>query len=249
MNTTDFCCCWLFFRAGSLLSPKVQTSNGSFRQPTPHKRPLLSTLQKPNACISPLTNGHTADPKSPKSSSNHSSWKEEPDLSTAALQFHQNKKRKKKKKKRRNTEEQEGAEPVAPAAVESQVDSGNDQMRKKRKKKRKRENAEENVKERGCVPSHLDTSNHEEDWCHGGIWSLTSRSETEEPEPKCQLAATAECEKVKKRKKKKKRTEALLDTSASSVAETWVYTLLSIFLHCYTRSTNNPADFCKKSLR
>lgn len=106
-----------------------------------------------------------------------------------------------------------------PAAVETQVESGNDQMRK-RKKKRKRENTEENVKERGCVPSHLDPSNPEEDWCHGGIWSLTSRSDTEEPEPKRQLAATAESEKVKKRKKKKKRTEALQDTSASSVAQT-----------------------------
>lgn len=236
----------LFFRAGPLLSPKVQTSNGSFRQLTAHKQPLLSALQKPNACFSLLTNGHNADPKSPKSSSNLSSWKEEPDLSTTALQFHQNKKRK-KKKKRRYTEEQDGVEPVVPAAVESQVDSSNDQLRKKRKKKRKRENAEENM-ERGCVPSHLDTSNHEEDWCHGGIWSLTSRPDAEEPEPTCQLAATAESEKVKKRKKKKKRTEALLDTSASSVAEMWVYTLLSIFLHCYTRSTNNPARFSKKSI-
>lgn len=215
----------VFFRAGSLLSPKVQTSNGSFRPPAPHKRPLLSTLQKPDACISPLTNGHPAGPKSPKSSSNLSSWKEEADLSTAALQFHQNKKRKRKKKKRRNTEEQAGVEPAVPAAVESQVD----QMRKKRKKKRKRENAEENMKERGCVPSHLDTSNHEEDWCPGGIWSLTSRSDAEEPEPKCQLAATAESEKAKKRKKKRKRTETLLDTSASSVAETWVY--ISALLH------------------
>lgn len=237
----DLCCCLLFFffRAGSLLSPKVQTSNGSFRHPTPHKRPLLSSLQKPNACVSPLTNGHTADPKSPKSSSDLSSQKEEADLSTAALQFHQNKKRKKKKrKKRRNTEEQDSAEPVGPAAAEAQVDSGHDHTRKKRKKKRKREAAEESVKERGCVPSHLDTSNHEEDWCHGGIWRLTSRSDTEEPEPKPQPAATAErserlkeSEKAKKRKKKKKRTEALLDTSASSVAETWVHTLLSIFLH------------------
>lgn len=247
VNMADFWWCLLFFRAGSLLSPKVQTSNGSFRQPAPHKRPLLSTLQKPNAYISPLTNGHTADPKSPKSSSNLSSRKEEPDLSTTALQFHQNKKRK-KKKKRRSTEEQDGAEPVVPAAVESQVDSGNDQMRKKRKKKRKRENTEENVKERGCVLSHLDTSNHEEDWCHSGIWSLTSRSEAEEPEPKCQLAAMAESEKVKKRKKKRKRSEAPLDTSASSVAEVWVYTLLSIFLHCYTRSTNDPARFSKSKL-
>lgn len=215
---------FVFFRAGSLLSPKVQTSNGSFKHPTPHKRPLLSSLQKPNACVSPLTNGHTADPKSPKSSSDLSTQKEDADPSTAALQFHQNKKRKKKKKKkRRNAEEQDSAEPVGPAAAEPQVDSGHDHMRKKRRKKRKRETAEESAKERGCVPSHLDTSNLEDDWCHGGIWSLTSRSDAEEPEPKRQLAATAESEKVKKRKKKKKRTEAPPDTSAPSVAETWVH--------------------------
>lgn len=217
---------FVFFRAGSLLSPKVQTSNGSFKHPTPHKRPLLSSLQKPNACVSPLTNGHTADPKSPKSSSDLSTQKEDADPSTAALQFHQNKKRKKKKKKkkRRNAEEQDSAEPVGPAAAEPQVDSGHDHMRKKRRKKRKRETAEESAKERGCVLSHLDTSNLEDDWCHGGIWSLTSRSDAEKPEPKRQLAATAESEKVKKRKKKKKRTEAPPDTSAPSVAETWVHT-------------------------
>lgn len=214
----------LFFRAGSLLSPKVQTSNGSFRQPTPLKRALLSTLQKPNACISPLTNGHAAHPKSPKSSSNLSSWKEEPDISTAALQFHQNKKRK-KKKRRRKTEEQDGTEPVVPPAAESQVDSGNHQMRKKRKKKRQRENAEESTGERGCVLSHLDTSNHEDDWCHSGIWSLTSH-----PDAARQLATTTESEKGKKRKKKRRRMEALLDAAASAVAETWVY---------------NPAHFCR----
>lgn len=237
--------CLLFFRTGALLSPKVQISNGSFRPPAPHKRPLLSPLQKPDACVSPLTNGHATDPKSPMFSSNLSSCKDESDLSAAALQFHQNKRRKKKKKKRRNTEEQDGAEPVPPAEVESHVDSGNDQMRKKRKKKRKRENAEANVEERECVPSHLDASNHEEDWCHGGIWSLTSQSDAEQAEAKCQLAATTESEKVKKRKKKKKRTEALLDTSASSVAEMWVHTLLSIFLqHCYT-PTNNLHIFVK----
>uniref|UniRef100_H3CWM9 ubiquitinyl hydrolase 1 n=1 Tax=Tetraodon nigroviridis TaxID=99883 RepID=H3CWM9_TETNG len=193
-------------RAGSLLSPKVQTSNGSFRPPAPPKRPLLSALPKPNACISPLTNGHAADPKSPNSSSNLSSWKEEEDLSTAASQFH-----------RRDPEEQDGAEAVLPAAVEPQVDSANDQMRKKRKKKRKRENAEEDAKARGCVPSHLDTSNQEEDWCHGGIWSLTPRPDTGEPEATRQLT---ESETVKRRRKKKKRTEAPPDTSASSAVET-----------------------------
>uniref|UniRef100_A0A674MKB8 ubiquitinyl hydrolase 1 n=1 Tax=Takifugu rubripes TaxID=31033 RepID=A0A674MKB8_TAKRU len=206
-------------QADPLPSPKVQASNGSFRQPSLHKQPLLSTQQKPNACISPLTNGHTAKLKSPKSSGNLGSWKEEPDLSsTAALQFNQSKKRR-RKKKRQHSEEQDGAEPLVSAATEPQVDSGNDQRKKKRKKKRKREN-EENAMERGCVPSHLDAVSQEEDWCHGGIWSLTVRSDTEQPGPKSQLAARTEpqsdSEKVKKRKKKKKKMEALLDTSALS---------------------------------
>lgn len=229
---------FIVFRADPFLSPKVQTSNGSLRKQSPHKRPLLSALQKPNACISPLTNGHTADPKSPKSSGNPGSWKEEPDLSsTAALQFNQSKK-KRRKKKRRHSEEQDGAEPLAPTAAEPRVDSGNDQRRKKKRKKRKRENAEENVKERGCVPSHLDTSNQEEDWCHGGIWSLTSRSDTEQPEPKSQLAARtepqSEPEKLQKRKKKKKKMEAL--PSLCSASEMWVYPLLQTF---YKSSMNS----------
>lgn len=216
----------IVFRAGPLLSPKVQPSNGSFRQPSPHKRPPLPAPQKPNACVSPLTNGHTANPKSPKSSSNLSSWKEEADLgSTAVLQLNQNKKRR-KKKKRHHSEEQDNAEPAAPAAAELPVDPGNDQRRKKRRKKRKRENSEEHAKERGCVPSHLDTSNQEEDWCHSGIWSLNSRLDTEQPESKPRLAGTAEpqseSDRGKKRKKKKKRMEALLDTSACSASEMWV---------------------------
>lgn len=119
------------------------------------------------------------------------------------------------------------------------MDSGNDQRRKKRKKKRKRENTEEEETERGCVPSHLDTSNQEEDWCHGGIWSLTPRSEAEEAEPKSQSAARSEpqgeSEKVKKRKKKKKRMDAPPDISARAASETWVYPLLSLFLHCYKK--------------
>lgn len=165
---------------------------------------------------------------------------EEPDLSsTAALQFNQSKKRR-RKKKRQHSEEQDGAEPLVPAAVELQVDSGNDQRRKKRKKKRKRENNEENVMERGCVPSHLDALSQEEDWCHGGIWSLTLRSDTEQPGPKSQLSDRTEpqsdSEKIKKKKKKKKKMEALLDSSALSASETWVYTLLSVCLHCYTHS-------------
>lgn len=232
--------CFVVFRADPLPSPKVQASNGSFRQPSLHNQPLLSTQQKSNACISPLTNGHTAKLKSPKTSGNLGSWKEEPDLSsTAALQFNQSKKRR-RKKKRRHSEEQDGAEPLVPAAVEPQVDSGDDQRRKKRKKKRKRENNEENVMGRGCVSSHLDVLSQEEDWCHGGIWSLTLGSDTEQPGPKSHLAARtgpqSDSEKVKKRKKKKKKMEALLDTSALSASETWVYTLLPVCLHCCTLS-------------
>lgn len=137
------------------------------------------------------------------------------------------------------------AEPVTSPATETHanlVESANEKKRKKKKKKRKRANEDEDgekAKERECVPSHLDTSNQEEDWCHGGIWSLTSHPDTEQSKQKPQLAATTpvQCEsiqkeqgrdsvKLKKKKKKKNKMqleEALQDTtSACSVSERWV---------------------------
>lgn len=104
-------------------------------------------------------------------------------------------------------------------------------------KKRKRENEDgEKVKERECVPSHLDTSNQEEDWCQGGIWSLTSHPDAGQSKQKPQLADTTltQCEsslkeqekdsvklKKKKKKKKMKLAEALQNkTSACPASQT-----------------------------
>ncbi|XP_036945032.1 ubiquitin carboxyl-terminal hydrolase 36 isoform X1 [Acanthopagrus latus] len=223
-------------RAGPFHSPKVQSSqpfahsSGSFKQQS-----LLSTLQKPNASLSLKTNGlHSTGPKNPKSSNNFSSSAQEPDLNSP-LKANQ---KKKKKKKRRHSEVEAEAEPVASPATATPaniVESASEKKRKKKKKKRKRDNEDvEKVKERECVPSHLD--NQEEDWCQGGMWSLTSNPDTEpsRQEPLLTSVMSKQCEssqkeqemdseKLKKKKKKKKKmqlAEALKDTtSACSAAE------------------------------
>ncbi|XP_029293620.1 ubiquitin carboxyl-terminal hydrolase 36 isoform X2 [Cottoperca gobio] len=233
-------------RAGPFHSPKVHSSpfahsSGCFKQQSPQKQSLLSTPQKTNASLSLKTNGlHSAGPKSPKSSNNLSSLVQEPDLDSAtAPKVNQ---KKKKKKKRRHSEVEGDAEPAASAATVTQADpveSASEKKRKKKKKKRKKEHEDgEEAKERECVPSHLDTSSQEEDWCQGGMWSLTSHPDTEQSEQKPQLAAKTPtlCESnqeeqgrdsvklLKKKKKKKKKKmqldEALQDeTSACSAPE------------------------------
>ncbi|XP_041813527.1 ubiquitin carboxyl-terminal hydrolase 36 [Chelmon rostratus] len=232
-------------RAGPFHSPKVQSSqpfahsSGSFKQQSPQKQFLLSTLQKPNASLSLKTNGiHSAGPKSPKSSNNLSSLAQEPDLNSPPAQKVNQKK--KKKKKRRHSEVEGDAEPVtSPAAatptglVESAIEK---KRKKKKKKKRKRENEDGGkTKERECVTSHLDTSNQEEDWCEGGIWSLTSHPDAEQSKqrPPLPAATPTQCEssqkeegrdslKLKKKKKKKKKMQLALQdtTSACSASET-----------------------------
>lgn len=146
------------------------------------------------------------------------------------------------------------AEPVTPPATTTPanlVESADERKRKKKKKKRKRENDDgEKATERECVPSHLDTSHQEEDWCQAGMWSLASHPDTEQSEQKPQLAAATptRCKsdqkeqggdsvKLKKKKKKKKKiqlTEALRNTtSACSALETWVevYDSMILFLN------------------
>ncbi|XP_038557352.1 ubiquitin carboxyl-terminal hydrolase 36 isoform X2 [Micropterus salmoides] len=227
-------------RAGPFLSPKVQSSQllahsrGSLKQQSPQKQSLPSTLQKPNASLSPKTNGlHSAGPKSPKSSNALSSLVQDPDLNSPPAQKVNHKK--KKKKKRRHSEVEGDAEPVSPPATTTHADLAevaSEKKRKRKKKKRKRENEdEEKVKERECVTSHLDTLNQEEDWCQGGIWSLTSHAHTEQSKQKPQLdvITTTQCQshqeeqgrdsvKMKKKKKKKKKIqplEALQDTTSA----------------------------------
>ncbi|XP_008301357.1 ubiquitin carboxyl-terminal hydrolase 36 [Stegastes partitus] len=230
-------------RAGPFHSPKVQSSplahsSGSFKHQSPQKQSLLSTLQKPNASLSLRTNGlHCPGPKSPKSSSNLNSVVQDTDLSNPEAQQSNQKKKKKKKKKRRHSEVEGDAEPVTSPAqmtLSSPVESASEKKCKKKKKKCKRENEDgEKTKERECVPSHLDASSQEEDWCQGGMWSLTSHSNAEQSKQKPQLSAATptQCESnqeeqnrdsvLKKRKKKKKMAqlgEALQDTSSACSA-------------------------------
>ncbi|TKS91999.1 Ubiquitin carboxyl-terminal hydrolase 36 [Collichthys lucidus] len=197
------------------------------RDPTHHNQLNPLTSASP-------THTHSAGPKSPKSSNNLSSLFQEPDLNSPPA-ANVNQKKKKKKKKRRHSEVEGDTEPVTSPAAATPVDlveSASEKKRKKKKKKRKRENEDgEKVKERDCVPSHLDTSNQEEDWCQGGMWSLTSKPDTEQSKQKPPLAAatSTQCESdqkeqgrdsVKLKKKKKKKKLALQDTtSACSASE------------------------------
>uniref|UniRef100_A0A8D3CSI2 ubiquitinyl hydrolase 1 n=1 Tax=Scophthalmus maximus TaxID=52904 RepID=A0A8D3CSI2_SCOMX len=228
--------------SGPFHSPKVQSppfahSSGSFKQQSPQKQSLLSTLQKPNASLSLKTNGlHSPGPKTPRSSNNLSSAVQEPDLNGASTQKVNQKK--KKKKKRCHSEVEPDAKPVTSPATVTQanpLESASEKKRKKKKKKRKREiEDEKKATERECVPSHLDTSNQEEDWCQGGMWSLTSNPGAEPSKQKPQLASAnpTQCESnqkeqgrdsvsLKKKKKKKKKmqlVEALQDTTSACAA-------------------------------
>lgn len=220
-------------RAGPFHSPKVQSSpfshsSGSSKQ----KQSLLFTLQKPNASLSFKTNGlHSPAPKSSKSSSSLNSVVQEPDLSSPPAQIvSPNKKKKKKKKRKRQHSEIEAdtkpAMPPVPMTQFSPVESSTEKKhKKKKKKKRKRENDDgEGVKERACVPSHLEQSNPDEEWCQGGMWSLMPHSDTEKCKQKALLPVPApklgepHQEAVLKKKKKKKLGEALQDTDSACTA-------------------------------
>uniref|UniRef100_A0A665VMB0 ubiquitinyl hydrolase 1 n=1 Tax=Echeneis naucrates TaxID=173247 RepID=A0A665VMB0_ECHNA len=211
-------------------------SSGSFKQQSLQKQSLFSTLQKPNASLSLKTNGlQGPSPKSPKSSNNLTFAVQEADLSSPSAQKLNQKK--KRKKKRRHSEVEGDTEPLTTPATLTQINPAENasEKRKKKKKKQKKEAEDgEKAKERECVPSHLDTSNQEEDWCHGGIWSLTSNAEQSKQKPH---NPTKQCEanqreqgndsellkKKKKKKKMQKLLEVLQDTaSACSASESQV---------------------------
>lgn len=152
---------------------------------------------------------------------------QEPDLNNP-----HNVKQKKKKKKRRHSETEGVPEPLpspAPKTQRTAAEPDGERKRKKKKKKRKREDEDgERVEDQARVPSHLDTSNQEEDWCQGGMWSLTPQASAEESKQKPQLSDTTptqreerETDSVLKKKKKKKREnmgqsgEALQDTTSA----------------------------------
>ncbi|XP_029015143.1 ubiquitin carboxyl-terminal hydrolase 36 [Betta splendens] len=223
-------------RANSFHSPQVQPlpfvhSSGSFKEQSPPQKSFSSTLQKPSASLCLKTNRlHSSSPKSPKSSNNLSS--EVQDLDNNILSAEKFNQKKKRKKKRRHSEVEGDAEPVlSPAAVTQSTleEPAGEKKHKKKKKKRKRENEDgEKVKQRKCVQSHLDTSAQEEDWCQGGMWSLTPRPDAEESKQKPPLAGPVEKQSqllepsedqgrdsvqpvVKKKRKKKKKIHQVED--------------------------------------
>ncbi|XP_067334111.1 ubiquitin carboxyl-terminal hydrolase 36 isoform X2 [Channa argus] len=230
-------------RASSFHSSKVQSSpfvqsSGSFKQQSPQKQSLLSTLQEPNASLSLEANGlHNPTPKKPKSSSNLSSGLQLPDFSNPSAEKVQ---QKKKKKKRRHSEMEGDAGPVTTPTTVTQpnlMESASGKKRKKKKKKRKRENETgQKGEERVCVPSHLDAPSQDQDWCQSGIWSLTCHPDAKESKRKPQIATKApvQCGSnqteqgrdpvlVKKRKKKKRKkmmqpVEALQNTTPACSA-------------------------------
>uniref|UniRef100_A0A672G1Q1 ubiquitinyl hydrolase 1 n=1 Tax=Salarias fasciatus TaxID=181472 RepID=A0A672G1Q1_SALFA len=142
------------------------------------KQPLLSTPQKPNPSLSPRANGHGCPGRAAPRGLNSVDGENPPSAETPS-------KKKKKKKKRRHSEVEGEAKPAvlpAPVAPPAVPEPAAEKKRKKRKKKRKRENEDgEKQAERASVPSHLDASSQEEDWCPGGMWSLTPHSDAGRP--------------------------------------------------------------------
>lgn len=132
-------------------------------------------------------------------------------------------KKKKKKKKRRHSEVESNAEATVSTMTVTQpetVELVNEKKRKKKKKKRKRENEE-------CI-LHLEPSNQEEEWCEGGIWSLTSHPDKEKSKERveadgttpvlCESSSNAEDSSVPlKKKKKKKRKRQLIEALQATV--------------------------------
>ncbi|XP_024920348.1 ubiquitin carboxyl-terminal hydrolase 36 isoform X2 [Cynoglossus semilaevis] len=212
----------LIYRAVPFHSPNVQSSpfantSLSFKQQSSQKQPPHFSLHKPNAGPSVQTNGHhSPSPKSPTSTTNLNNPGQGSDLS-GNLPPKDSQKKKKKRKKRRHSEvevDTDRATIPAPAAATNPVGM-NEKKHKKKKKKRKRdvENGEE--KERECVSSHLDKTNQEEEWCQGGMWSLTSEPELTPTIPTQCESGVKEQEKdslvSKKKKKKKKKVMQLVE--------------------------------------
>ncbi|KAM9392214.1 ubiquitin carboxyl-terminal hydrolase 36 [Pholidichthys leucotaenia] len=210
-------------RTGPFHSPKVHPSHsapssGSFKLQNPQKRSHLPTLQKPNISLPLKTNGlHSPGPKSPKSSIKLNCAAQEQVLSDPPSEHVSQKKKKKKKKKRRHSEVEVVNEPVVSPMPKTQSSleesaSENKHKKKKKKKRKKLDEIGEEVIKRECVLSHLDTTNQDEDWCPGGMWSLTSHSDAKNSQ--FSTTASLRCESnqedqqidsVLKKKKKKKR--------------------------------------------
>ncbi|XP_061606168.1 ubiquitin carboxyl-terminal hydrolase 36 isoform X1 [Phyllopteryx taeniolatus] len=196
------------------------THRASSHSPENHSSPLKwFHLAMPHA--SPSLNGfHRPAQNSPESSHQP---QEEPNV--PPTQNVNQKKKRRKKRRHSEVEADAGAVAKAPSNLAGE---------KKKKKKRKREQDDgEKTAPRESAPSHLDPSKQEEDdWCQGGIWSLSRPQVAEEPKQKRDSAAEATCQtngkehavdcgllKKKKKKKRKKVTlKAPQDTNSTCVA-------------------------------
>ncbi|KAF6732546.1 Ubiquitin carboxyl-terminal hydrolase 36 [Oryzias melastigma] len=202
---------------GPFHSPKAQSPSsahlcGSVQQP----RILLSDASSPHK-----TNGfHHPSPKSPKSSNSPKCITQQPNVSPRAPDGSH----KQKKKKRRHSEAE--TEPVtssAPVTPPGPLETASERKRRKKKKKRKRESEdEEKIEEKESA-----SPTPEEDWCQGGLWSLTCKSAAEPSKKKLQIAAEsaklcepAEEEQHRVRKKKKKKRQIVQDLQETSESST-----------------------------
>ncbi|KAK7939793.1 hypothetical protein WMY93_003119 [Mugilogobius chulae] len=195
----------------SLKVMPVSLTSGTSRQQSPQTHPLLSPSKKLNSSLSFITNGlHNLGPKMSKSSSNLNSPIQKQDVHSGLEQVTQKKKKKKKKKRRHSEVDYNLAEVTV-----TQAETSESMSEKKRKKKKRRRQENGDATEKQSVQNHLETSTQDEDWCEGGIWSLSSNSDVGKikenvfstPE-QCESHSTNEEDNqvlIKKKKKKKKK--------------------------------------------
>ncbi|XP_033827794.1 ubiquitin carboxyl-terminal hydrolase 36 [Periophthalmus magnuspinnatus] len=217
-------------RADPFHSPKVNSSpvahtSGTFKQQRPQTQPLLFPPKKLSSSLSFITNGfHNLAPKISKSFSSVNSTEQKQHVHNG-IDHEVIQKKKKKKKKRRHSEVDCNVVVVKETQAENVEPMGEPtkEKHKKKRKKRKRENSE--VTEKGCFQNHLETSAQDEDWCEGGMWSLSSNSDTGKSKEKMVCTTPERCEShpiseednqvllKKKKKKRKKLLEALQATA------------------------------------
>ncbi|KAJ0058126.1 hypothetical protein NL108_007412, partial [Boleophthalmus pectinirostris] len=222
-------------RADPFHSPKVNSSlvahtSGTFKQQSPQTQALLSPPKKLSSSLSFITNGlHNLAPKINKSFSNLNSTEQKQHVHNGIDQEVVQKK-KKKKRKRRHSEVDCNVVALTETqaeSVEAMNEPTSEPMSKKKHKKKKRKRKGENGEFTGkdCVQNHRETSAQDEDWCEGGIWSLSSSFDTGKSK-KVVSTSPEHCEshsineedskvllKKKKKKKRKKLLEALQATA------------------------------------
>ncbi|XP_077353040.1 ubiquitin carboxyl-terminal hydrolase 36 [Festucalex cinctus] len=188
------------------LAATPKTHSASSHSPKNHSSPLKQSLPITplNLHGSPSLNGfHRPMQNSPKST--HHPQEEPNDPPTQNVN-----QKKRRRKKRRHSEIEVNTGAVA------EVPSNPVGEKKKKKRKREKEDAEKTVA-RESIPSHLEpTKPEEEDWCQGGMWSLSCHQVSEELKQKRESTTevisqtngkdhVADCLFLKKKRKKKKR--------------------------------------------